>query len=226
MTQFTNFLDKYKDQREEQIRIAATGSLAKPGEVSKTKDVGHDLWARLKSDKVMRFNFLIMLYAWCATSVSFYINGLMLKYVKGDMFVNVAVSIMAEFISLVIAGAISVNFGIKLSIVLAYSCAFAGALLLFVFQSAESLIPVFLVLLRFGLGSSFGLIYLANFIFPVEYAAQTLGFCNTLARFMTVASPILVEMDQTIYLLFLCTVTLGGAILMSFLKINKRLGAA
>ena len=119
----------------------------------------------------------------------------MLKYVKGDMFLNVFGSIMAEITALLIAGALSVNFGLKCSIIMAYFVALIGSILLFSFQSYESAIPVFLVLLRFGLGSSFGLIYLANIIFPIEYATQTLGFCNTMARMCTVASPILVEMD-------------------------------
>ena len=172
----------------------------------------------------MRFNLLIMLYAWCATSVSFYINSLMLKYTEGDMFLNTFSSIMAEIFSLLIAGAISVNLGLKFSIVAAYVVGFLGSLLLLIFSSIQSLIPLFLILLRFGLGSSFGLIYLANIIFPVEFATQTLGFCNTMARICTVASPILVELDPVIYKLFLCATTLGGAILTSCLKIPKNVG--
>lgn len=164
LLRYNVFMDKYNNIKDQEI------SKALAAEDSKSVKASNSLYEGVKKDKIMRFNLLIMLYAWCATSVSFYINGLMLKYVKGDMYLNVFGSIMAEVVALLIAGALSVNFGLKLSIVSSYAVAFAGALLLFVFQSIESMIPVFLILLRFGLGSSFGVIYLANIIFPVEYA--------------------------------------------------------
>ena len=87
----------------------------------------------MRQDTNMRFNLIIMVIVWCSLSVSYYISSLMIKYVKGDIFVNVLVSVLAEIFSLVFAGGLSVKFGLKRSIISAFLISFIGALLLFVF---------------------------------------------------------------------------------------------
>ena len=52
--------------------------------------------------------------------------------------------------------------------------------------------------LKFGIGSSFSLIYLSNFIFPVAMASQTLGFVNTFARIFTIPSGLIAQVEQPI----------------------------
>ena len=73
---------------------------------------------------------------------------------------------------------------------------------------------------KFGLGSAFGLIYLSNFIFPTKYATQTLGFCNTFARFFTMLSPMIVEIDIPIPMICLTSFCVLAGLFQSRLKIS------
>ena len=96
--------------------------------------------------------------------------------------------------AVLLAGFFYLKFGLKKALFMSYSISAVGSLLIIAFETTfTDLMPVFVLLSKFGLGSAFGLIYLSNFIFPTKYASQTLGFCNTSARFFTMLSPVLVE---------------------------------
>jgi len=63
--------------------------------------------------------------------------------------------------------------------------------------------------LKYGIGSSFSLIYVSNFIFPITLASQTLGFVNTTARLFTIPSAVIAESDPPYPMAFalaLCSV--------------------
>ena len=142
----------------------------------------------------MRCNFLVMMFVWCATSSSFYIVSFMQKYTKGDLFFNMISLEMTEITALVFLVFILAKLGLRRALMVAHLTACVGVILLAIFENAvEALIPVFIMLITLGFGSSFSTIYAANVIFPVEYATQTLGYCNTAARFLTIFSGVIVE---------------------------------
>lgn len=141
----------------------------------------------------MAKNFKIMLFIWVATSVSYYITNFNVKYMKGDMFLNSIAMAVSECMSLFLAGYIFLKFGLLKAILSALACGTFGALLILFFEDHKDAMPIFVLITRFGIGSVFGLIYLGNLIFPVKYASQTLGFCNTAARLFTVMSPVIAE---------------------------------
>ena len=99
--------------------------------------------------------------------------------------------------------------------------AFVGVVLLWLFEEVtDHLVPVFIGMMTFGLGACFGLVYAGNLIFPVANASQTLGFCNTCARFMTIFSGVLVEQSRGIYLGYVATFMFVGTILAGMLDYN------
>ena len=113
-----------------------------------------------------------MLTIWIAVSVSYYITNFIIKYLKGDIFVNSCISALSEVMSLFLAGYVYIKCGLKIALTLSFICGLAGGLCIGFFESsAVSLMPFFVLLTRFGIGSAFGLIYLGNFIFPVKFAS-------------------------------------------------------
>lgn len=148
----------------------------------------------MRADKKLRCNFLVMMFVWSATSSSFYIVSFMQKYTKGDLFQNVLALEATEITALVSLVFLLSRLGLKRALIAAHTTSCTGVVLLAMFEnSVEALIPVFIMLIVFGLGSSFCTIYAATMIFPTEYATQTLGYCNTVARFLTIFSGVIVE---------------------------------
>lgn len=112
-----------------------------------------------------------MMTVWAFTSTSYYVINFDLKYLKGSIFVNNFVAAIAEILSGLLAGFFYLTFGLKFALLLSYSIAALGAVLMIFFETSHTeLVPVFILLAKFGIGSSFALIYLSNFIFPTKYA--------------------------------------------------------
>jgi hypothetical protein len=69
-------------------------------------------------------------------------------------------------------------------------------------------ISVFLLTSKLGIGASFSLLYVGNFLlFPVSMLATSLGICNLFSRFFTVPSSYVAEfkpefMPMTFYVAF------------------------
>ena len=152
----------------------------------------------------MRFNLLIMVYLWVATSVSYYITNFNVKYLKGILFYNTSMLAISECLSLLMAGYIYLKLGPKISIFLAFMIGLAGCVLMIIFEDFGSIMPLLVLLTRFGIGSVFGMIYVANLIFPVQYASQTLGLCNLMARTFTIMSPVIAEWEPPTPMLVFC----------------------
>lgn len=126
----------------------------------------------LKVDKKMRINFILMISIWISVSVSYYITNFIIKYLKGDIFLNSCVMALSEVLSLFLAGYVYLKCGLKIALTMSFICGLTGGICIGLFESsAVSLMPFFVFLTRFGIGSAFGLIYLANFIFPVKFAS-------------------------------------------------------
>ena len=162
-----------------------------------------------------------MLSVWISVSVSYYITNFILKYLKGDIFVNSAISALSEVLSLFMAGYFYLKFGLIAALTVSFGLGFVGGMLIMFFESVPSLMPIFVLLTRFGIGSAFGLIYLANFIFPVTYASQTLGFCNTTARTFTIMSPIIAEQEFPAPMIVFCALCIYGISIIRVLEIKK-----
>jgi hypothetical protein len=142
----------------------------------------------------MKVNFLIMTAVWAFTSMSYYVINFYLKYLEGSIFVNVYVSAVAEVSSVLLAGFFCLTFGLQKALLISYIIGFIGAVMIIFFEEIlVDFVPVFVLFAKFGVGSAFGLIYVANFIFPTKYASQTLGYCNTIARLFTILSPMIAE---------------------------------
>ena len=62
-----------------------------------------DLW----KDSIYRANLIIMILSWSASSFCFYIIGFYIKYIPGDIFVNMITTCIADAASSIMAGVIA-----------------------------------------------------------------------------------------------------------------------
>ena len=74
---------------------------------------------------------------------------------------------------------------------------------------------------KFGITMGFFIVYIAHTnIFPVMFAATSLGFCNVLARAVSIASPLIAQLEQPIPMICLTVSSVVCGILATFLKVD------
>ena len=97
------------------------------------------------------------------------------------------------------SGLFYVYLGPKYSSILMYMIAIIGNILLILYYNNTDLIPVFIIIINFGLGAAFNIVYLIGVqLIPTLFAARTFGICNIAARTFTVMSPLMAEMNHPI----------------------------
>lgn len=132
----------------------------------------YSLLEGLRQDPVLKINFLLMMTVWALTSTSYYIVNFDLKYLRGSIFVNNLSAAIAEILAVLLAGFFYLRFGLKKALFFSYIISTIGAFCIILFEESHTdLVPIFVLMAKFGLGSAFGLIYLSNFIFPTKYAS-------------------------------------------------------
>jgi hypothetical protein len=124
------------------------------------------------------------------SAFDYFLINFQLKYIEGDIFINTIVSSVSEVCAYLISGALYDKIGPKVSFIAAYSISIVGSIFYIIFGTAnKSLIPVLVLVTKFGVSAGFNLVYLANSLFPPIYAATTFGFCNVFARLTSVMAP-------------------------------------
>ena len=180
-------------------------------------------YEHFSTNKQSKQNLLVMVLVWVATSMAYYITNFILKYVDGSIFVNTFASAASDCSSILLANYFYVRFGLKQALFWSYIVAFAGAFLLIWFETtATALVPFFLIIMKFGIGSAFGLIYVANLIFEVQFSSQTLGICNIAARICTLLSPLIVEKEKPFPLVIFCALSLFSGFLITMLQPHRK----
>jgi hypothetical protein len=116
-------------------------------------------------------NFLIMLVIWSANSSSYYIVNFYLKYLPGDIFLNSAGAGVSEIVAVLLAGYIYLKVGLKKGLFMSYVISAIGAVLIMIFFYEKRAMPILVLVAKFGVSGAFGLIYVSNMIFPVEFAS-------------------------------------------------------
>ena len=117
-----------------------------------------------------------------------------MKYIPGNIYVNTAVSCASEIVANIISGVIVKVVGIKRAFIVSYVVAGVGGLLLTFMFDKESIMPVFVLLSKFGIACAFNTSYLTTpMVFPVILTSTAFGICNVVARFATILAPIVAE---------------------------------
>ena len=150
----------------------------------------NDLW----KDKILTMNLIIMVLAWCASTVCFYIIGFYIKYIPGDVFSNIIITSIADGLSAIGAGVVSTKFGAKNTMFLSFLLAALAGLGLMLSGDNEYTIMVWVLITRYGINSAFTLCYIiTGDYFPSIVSSQVFGICNVFARFSAILSPLIAE---------------------------------
>ena len=76
-----------------------------------------------------------------------------------------------------------------------------------------------IIFAKFGITCVFGIVYVINVkIFPTLFAATALGFCNFIARLMTVLSPLVGQLDEPTPMISFIVTTAIACVMSSFLR--------
>lgn len=121
-------------------------------------------------------------------------------------------------------GLLFIKLGLKKAYFICYLVAATGATLIIFFESKYvSLVPLFVLLTKAGIGAVFGILYLGNNIFPVSYASQTIGLCNIFARVCTILSPLIAELSPPAPMVVVASLSLFAGILQTQLVLKPKL---
>lgn len=99
-----------------------------------------------------------------------------------------------------------------------------GALILSIGETREDLMPFFTSICRFGIAFNFSLSYVGTVqVFPVLFCGTAFGVCNFFARAMTVAAPLVAEIEGALPMSLFCLVQVLGFILCFFIQPKSQL---
>lgn len=169
------------------------------------------------SETDYQWNLFKMVIIWTSTIFSSYLIMFQLKYLKGNIFHNTNSYAFSDAISRVFGGLFFANYGLKKSLVLAYTISMVGGLGIYFIQSnyleyyksypqiafliqnvdINSLMPRLLMVTKFGIGAASLASYSACFsddtIFPASKRVTAIGICNIVARALTILAPLVNE---------------------------------
>ncbi|CDW73598.1 solute carrier family member 5 [Stylonychia lemnae] len=164
-------------------------------------------------------NLLIMVIIWIASSFSYYLINFQLKYIKGDFFVNTITASLTEVPAYILSGILYEKLGIRIVLVSCFIISLVGGIFLLIFSNNTNVIPVFILLARFGVSATFNICYLANAtIFPTIFAGTAFGICNVFAKMATIISPMLAEVDAPVPMTVFCIVSGVATVLSLFIQ--------
>eukprot|EP00347_Sterkiella_histriomuscorum_P016560 403352729 len=163
-------------------------------------------------------NLVILVTIWIASSFNYYLINFQLKYIEGDFFINSIVASLVEVPAYILSGILYQKLGIKFVLTFSFGVSIVGSILLIIFFDQIKLIPVFILLARFGVASTFNICYLANSqIFPTIFSGTAFGICNIFAKLATIISPLLAEVDRPVPMTVFTILSGSAGILALFL---------
>ena len=166
-----------------------------------------------------RHNLLLYIMTWICASFTFYLTYFLLKYLKGDVYLNCVVAALSEMAGYLISGKYYNRLGIKRSYLLYFSMGFIGSLLyLSLSHLHENLVPILLLFTVYGISASCMTNWLSNArLFPVIYASSTHGIASFFARLTNIMVSQVAELDHPIPLYFISGFCLIGLIVSQFM---------
>lgn len=171
----------------------------KPIEAQKTAVEPSALMDGLRSDSKLLTNFIIMMCLWTLTSINYYLNMYRITYLDKNgnysLYFTILMLSLADFLAFNLNRIFYSRMGIKVLVVIAECITLIGAIgHIFAekegFDNNRVMISVLVFLIQYGQSSGFALLYWSNNIFPVQYASQTITYCNLSCRIFTILAPL------------------------------------
>lgn len=128
---------------------------------------------------------------WCVTWFNYYIFKFQIKYLPGYIFHNFMADAWAQITAIIISGFLYTRFSLKPTFTILYCISILGGIcILTLGHSKSGWMPLFVGMSKFGVAGGFLLLLTSTMeMFPVVFAAQSLGYMNFLARIFTAIDP-------------------------------------
>ena len=119
-----------------------------------------------------------------------------MKMVKGTLTQNTIVSQIAELAANFYSGLMYLSIGPKMGFSSSYAICVVGSILLMMNWNNIDMIPLYITMAKFGISSSFNMIYLASVsLIPTILSSTVFGYCNVAARICTIFAPVVAEQE-------------------------------
>merc|ERR1712083_5789 len=168
---------------------AQTEQVATP----KTKEKGI---ADYLSDNIISTNLSIAMVLWLACAFGYYLIGFEIKYLPGNLYMNVIMSTVAEVFAKITAYGNADKLGMKRSYYSGLSVALLGCMMILLSDGIDSklILALCLFVAKFGIAFTFMINYLSiTQLFPTLFCGTAAGICNFGGRMATIFAPIVAE---------------------------------
>ena len=142
---------------------------------------------------------MLLTWIWVTVSFNYYLIGLFLKYLPGDIFANTLASSISELLAVSMSGILLQWFDIKHAMSLLFIISAASGVWLIHVSSNSEYTALIIMTCKFGIAATFNCVYIAtSAMFRPSVSATAFGLCNFFARLATVMAPFVAEMDEPI----------------------------
>ena len=140
---------------------------------------------------------MLLTWIWVTISFNYYLIGLFLKYLPGDIFANTLASSISELLAVSMSGLLLQWFDIKHAMSCLFIISAASGVWLIHAGNTSEYTAVIIMACKFGIAATFNCVYIATAaMFKPNVSATAFGLCNFFARFATVMAPFVAEMDE------------------------------
>ena len=137
---------------------------------------------------------------------------------------NAYSSSVAEIIAKLSSGFVLVKIGLKPIFAFCFVVAFIGSVSLIIVSDGNYLVISLLVMVaKFGISMGWVGCYMGMILlFKTTLVGAAMGYCNVLCRITAMAAPLVAEIDPPVPMMTISTLTLVGAILTQFIKVQPK----
>ena len=145
-----------------------------------------------------------------------------MKYIPGNTYINTIVATLSETISALMSGLIVKFLGPSYSFTTTNLLAGVATIFLWVAETHDHIeeVPIIILLAKFGNCAFFSMLYMNTLVyFPSRYLGAVFGVYNTVARAVTILSPMVAELPSPVPELSIIVTCLFAALFSRCLKI-------
>ena len=176
----------------------------------------------MRQNKIL-LNLIILAYIWSAVAFAYYMVSFQLKYLPGGIYSNTFASCTSDIIAYICAGFVYKALGVRPTFIIGFLIGLLGSLLIvFLGSKYTALMPVFVLLAKFGISMNFMLIYVATVkLFPTLFCGAAFGICGMFKSILSILAPQVAEIAEPIPMVIYAVLCLIGALVSPFI-IDKK----
>jgi len=154
--------------------------------IAKQKKEEPGLFAKLRSDKTLIQNLLMMNMVWTCGSFIFFLLGFLVKYMPGDIYYNSLIAGLSSF-AMLLEGKIQKTLGSSQAGMMASFIITLGSIVALSFFDRHTdqivLFAIVLLIAKSGASLAFGFAYAIHIdLFPAHFLISSYGICNFFSR--------------------------------------------